>query len=138
MPTNPASPESISFPGIPSQTQAVWKQLISNNISDLSSSKTYSKLSEKLARLASTVDGIGYESIRRTIEWFIQHNDNIDLEDNCYICLLTPKIRKMLKKQDITNSEKLWSWIAKEYPSISEKKELEKISYLNTHLNNKL
>ena len=136
MPTDPASPRSISFPGIHKDVRETWITIIEDNLSDLNNTDNTTELWDNLDRLA--IPGIGYESKRRVAEWILRYNENIVIEDNSYICLLTQKVQKILKKQNITDSEGLWEWIAENYPSISEKKELEKISYLNTHLNNKL
>lgn len=129
MPTNPASPRSISFPGIHKDVREAWITIIEDNLSDLNDSDNTTELWDNLDRLA--IPGIGYESKRRVAEWILRYNENIVIEDNCYMCLLTTKVRKILKKQDVSDSRKLWKWVKKNYPTISKKPKIKIISYLN-------
>ena len=129
MPTNPASPRSISFPGIHKDVRETWITIIEDNLSDLSNSNNTTELWEKLDQLV--IPGIGYESKRRVAEWILRYNENIVIEDNCYICLLTQKVREILKNQQVTDSERLWEWVKENYPSLSMKSKMEKIAHLN-------
>lgn len=73
--------DDISFPGIPGHIRTIWKQIVKRNMAHLNNSKSYTELSDKLDSLK--IYGIGYGSKKRTIDWFLAHNDEIDLEDCC-------------------------------------------------------
>lgn len=132
MPTNPASPRSIFFPGIHKDVRETWITIIEDNLLDLNSSDNTSELWDNLDRLA--IPGIGYESKRRVAEWILRYNENIVIEDNFYICLLTQKIQKILEKQQVVDSESLWLWVTKTYPTLSKKTKMKIISYLNKNV----
>ena len=132
MPTNPASPRSISFPGIHKDVRETWITIIEDNLSDLNNSDNTTELWDNLDRLA--IPGIGYESKRRVAEWILRYNENIVIEDNFYICLLTNKNQKILEKQQVTDSESLWQWVTKTYPTLSKKPKMKIISYLNKNV----
>lgn len=134
MPTNPASPRSISFPGIHKDVRETWITIIEDNLSDLNNANNTTELWGKLDQLA--IPGIGYESKRRVVEWILITNDNIDREANCYMALLTQKVRKVLRRQNITDSRSLWNWVNVNYPTISERPKVRIIAYLNEHFNN--
>lgn len=131
MPTNPASPDSISFPGISSNTQDVWRNIIRNNLGNLNNSQTGSELFKKLEELR--IPGIGFESIRRTAEWICLHNENIDLESDCF-CLLSQATKKALRAQNITDDKIFQQWIAENLPHLSDKRKIEIIAYLNENV----
>ena len=83
----------------------MWKHIIRANMACLNSSETYTELSDKLYGLK--IDGIGDQSIRRATEWFLVHNDNITLEDNCFQFLLSYNAKMFLKEQDIIDLDGL-------------------------------
>lgn len=98
--------DEVRFPGVPTSVQDMWKHIIRANMACLNSSETCTELSDKLYGLK--IEGIGDESIRRTIEGFLKHNDNIVLEDNCFQFLLSHNAKMFLKEQDIVDLNGLW------------------------------
>lgn len=134
MPENPTLPDSLVFQGIPKEIAAAWKQIIGANWVDLNKSKNSTELWDKLNELSDSVPGIGYESMRAVVCHILATNDEIDREANCYIGLLTLRIRRKLRHQHVTNSKKLWGWVKENYPSLSKKSKMDKISYLNKNV----
>lgn len=130
--TNPASPDSISFPGLPSSTQTAWRNILRGNLTYLNNSRKLDELLYKLNGLK--IPGVGSKTIRRTAEWICKYNDNIDRESNCF-SLLSQAAKTALRKKGITNSDQLRLWINKDHPELSGKREIEIVSYLNKNVN---